>query len=271
MRPGSGEIVKSVTLDLATLDASHDDTAPDAPVQTLVGHAKRLATRVRKHWKTLRKGKVKPDAAASIEAGLHLLRTAETRWSNFRALAKRSAPQRTRDAVALGRGDLLQAARLFCEDDPAVQRVLGDLSEGATDDELVSDTERLLTVYDDHAARFDGTDVTPERVRAIRDAVEALHDETTGVEAVDGVGGEALSEEAREALRLRNRAFWFVAAVVRDVCKRGQYIYRAQPRERALFSLYTTQYQNKLRGRRAAKAPEAPAPSAPQGEDSPNP
>jgi len=56
--------------------------------------------------------------------------------------------------------------------------------------------------------------------------------------------------------------FWFVAAVVRDVCKRAQYVYRAQPRERALFSLYTTQYQNKLRGRRPAKDREVAAPDA---------
>mgnify|MGYP003593920283 CR=1 FL=1 len=271
MRPDAGELVASVTLDLATLDASHDDTPPDAPVQTLVGHAKRLAPRVRKRWKALRKSKLKPDAAASIEAGVRLLREAETRWGNVRALARRAAPQATRDAVTLGRSDLLQAARLFCEDDPAVQRVLGDLSGGTTDAERVADVARLLEVYDTHAACFDGTDVTPARVQAIREAVEALHDESTGVEAVDGVGGEALTEEAREALRLRNRAFWFVAAIEREVCKRAQYVYRAVANERALFSLYTTQYQKQLRGRRTAESPEGPAPSAPEGTDDPTP
>lgn len=244
MRPLAVEevhLVESVSLTLASLDASHDDTDPDAPVSAIIPHAEALAARARVHWPSLQRAKLAADAPARLEAGVLLLRPADTRWTALYAVLRRSSLADARAAATEGRSDLFQALRLFGEDDPKIQAVLDGLGPEGEDAVLLSDLDRLLGLADTHGELFTGTDLSSARLAEIKVQAAAFRTLRAGASSPEGeVALVARTQEAMVARRMRNRAFWFVAAVEREICKRGRYIFRKSPREAALFTLYTT-------------------------------
>ena len=60
------------------------------------------------------------------------------------------------------------------------------------------------------------------------------------------------SGDLRTAQELRNRAFWALSALDREVCKRGRHRFREEPRRRADFAAYATDTSR-------AKKPAKPA------------
>lgn len=229
-------------LDVATLDASHDDRAPNAPVSGLAAHCEQLAAAVDCHAGALALAKLRPGTGALLRAAVALLREQQTRWTIARAASRPAARADARRAAWLGHDDLYRALRLFADDRPAVQAALDGLSEQPTDDQLLEELDLLLTLAAQNADALAGTDINATRVAAIRRSAEAFRGLRAGAPA-DGDDEDAdaaeVTGDALAARRLRNRVYWFLANLDRDVCRRGRYIFRRDERKAALFRVYS--------------------------------
>lgn len=247
------------SIDLSALDPAHDGTTPDAPVAHLVTHARRIANHVRTLSAPLLLAKVTVDDAHHLDALSHTLVGAESAWQTAWAKGAPGAVAKSRGVLLEGRSDLFDALRVFADHDAATQSALDAIAGVESDDDLETDVRRLIPLARKHATDLDGTEITPVVVSGVEAALTAFGAARAGArEVAEGKTTEqALSEAARQAQALRNRAYWALAGHTRTVSARGRFAFRRDAERRALFAGYA-------RASRAAKPAADPAPTKPQ-------
>lgn len=231
-----------------SLDAANDQKAPDAPALTLAKHAEDLAGNVRPLLEPLAKAKVSAADGERLDTLAALLRVTETAWQTARKEVATGTVAKCRGPLLAGRNDLFGGIDAFVDDDAAADE-LADIGSVDDDDDLESDTSRLIALARKHAADLEGTEITPEKVNGTEAALDAFRRARKGAVRVDVVdddekGAEtkhALTEAARVALGRRNRVFWALSALDRKVCKRGRFRFRADASRRGAFASYTAE------------------------------
>ncbi len=236
---------------------SKADVLPDVPVGALVLHSERLTRTVATHAADLAAAKVTAADLRALSDLITALRATETAWKKTRAAAAPGAVAQARDALTLGREDLVGALRAFADHDAATQRALDAIAGVEDDDDLEADVEAALPLARAHAADFVGTEITPAHVDAVARQLEAFRAARAGVRhrPTDATTAQALSKESLAALRARNEAFWALSQVNRQVCGRARFCFRRDSKRKALFSSYAVE-------RAGVRKPAAPTDSA---------
>lgn len=244
-------------IDVLTLDAAKDAVAPDASSTALVTHAESLAGTMRSLLEALALAKLGEPEAARLEGMATLLRAREGEWQKARKATATGAVAACRAPLMEGRNDLYGAIDAFVEDESAAKE-LEEIGTVDDDDDLEDDSKRLIALARKHADDLDGTEITVARVDEVEVALKAFHDARKGVVAAEGEGEgdtkQALSEAARVALELRNRAFWALSALDRKVCRQARFRFRKDAKRRALFNAYVTEAKSAQK----AKTPKVP-------------
>lgn len=238
-----------------TLDAAMDQKSPDVSVLTLAKHAEQLAGNLRPLLEPLAKAKVTTSDADQLDHLAACLRDAENRWQSARKEATNGAVAKARIPLTAGRDLLFGGVDAFV-DEAKVGAELAEIGGIDNDDDLESDTRRLIKLARTYESDFDGTEINPEHVTSVEKALKAFREARKGEtgaalaasEAPSEATRQALTESARVALERRNRVFWALAALDRAVCKRGRFCFRDDEKRRRLFAAYTTE------GRRTKKA-----------------
>ncbi len=242
---------------MLSLDAAHDAYDPDAGAG-VAGHARRRSRATARSLGVAREGEGTPPPTPTRLDGLATLLRARKKARQLarKATATGSVAPCAARPLLTGRNDLYGAIEAFVSDE-AVAKELAEIGTVDDDDDLEDDTRRLIALARTHADDLDGTEITPARVDEVEAALAAFRGARKGVvhTAPDGASKQALTEAARVALELRNRAFWALSELDRTVCKRGRFGLRNDPKRKALFNAYVTEAK---RGRKA-KAPKTPA------------
>lgn len=244
------------SIDPSTLDPSHDARTPDTSIAALITHAETVAESVRSLKGPLSRAKVTLADAERLDALAALLRDQEEVWQTARKATATGAVATRRAPLLKGRNDLFGALDAFV-DDAGVVEALAEIGGVDDDDDLDTDTARLVKLARQQCAALEGTEITPARVDEVEASLKSFREARKGVVNVRVAGDtkQQLTEAARVALELRNRVFWALSALDRTVCKRGRYCFREQPKRRAAFAAYATEPR---RARKATTEPVTP-------------
>ena len=109
---------------------------PDVSVGALVLHSERLTRTVATHAADLAAAKVTAADQRALTDRIAALRATETAWKKARAAAAPGAVAQARDALTLGREDLVGALRAFADHDDATQHALDAIAGVEGDDDL---------------------------------------------------------------------------------------------------------------------------------------
>jgi hypothetical protein len=245
--PKATKATKATTTKVASkavgVNDLHEEKKPDAPPGAVATHARKLANQVRTDADVLSRAKVTPVDAVRLDALADALDAAQTSWDAAKDVQKQGAVARLRAPLRAGRDHLFDALRTFADEDETTQRALDGIAGVEGDEDLVTDTVRLLTLAHKHRKDLDGTDVTPERIEEIRGALAAFKAGRSGARDKDDTEQTTSQQESdtlRKARHARDRAFWELATLVRLVSRRGQYAFRNDKAKRARYNLYTS-------------------------------
>lgn len=211
---------------------------PDAPPALVAKHARKLASQVRVDVAALAHAKVAAADAHRLETLADALDAAQEAWLVIQDARAVGVVAATRDPVLAGRDHVFAALRTFADANPTTQSALDDIGEVQGDDDLISDTTRLLALAKKHHHDLDGTDLTDARLATIRSALGLFAAARGGAQAAAGTTTQAEDEATRGARRARNRAFWALAELDRQVARRGQYAFRDDEAKRARYAMY---------------------------------
>lgn len=211
---------------------------PDAPPALVAKHARRLASQVRVDVAALAHARVAAADAHRLETLADALDAAQEAWLVIQDARAVGVVASTRDPVRAGRDHVFAALRTFADANPTTQSTLDDIGEVQGDDDLISDTTRLLALAKKHHRDLEGTDVTEARLAEIRSALGLFVAARGGAQAAAGTTTQAEDEATRGARRARNRAFWALADLDRQVARRGQYAFRDDEAKRARYAMY---------------------------------
>lgn len=211
---------------------------PDAPPALLAKHARKLASQLRVDVAALAHAKVVAADAHRLETLADALDAAQEAWLVIQDARAVGVVAETRDPVRAGRDHVFAALRTFADANPTTQSTLDDIGEVQGDDDLISDTTRLLALAKKHHRDLEGTDLTDDRLSAIRSALGLFVAARGGAQAATGTTTQAEDEATRSARRARNRAFWALAELDRQVARRGQYAFRDDESKRSRYAMY---------------------------------
>lgn len=219
-----------------------DERKPDAPVSTATTHARNLAKQVRADAIQLALALVTTADATRLEALASDADAAQEAWRNAKDATGEGAVATARTPLREGRDQIYAALRTFADENEKTQSTLDDIGDVTSDDDLVDDTTRLLSLVNKHRKDLDGTDVTTARVAEVRKALEDFKHARGGEREGDEDGAKTTKQSETESLRklrrARNRAFWTLATLSRRVCRRGQYAFRKDSEKRSTYTLY---------------------------------
>jgi hypothetical protein len=225
----SAPTLDSVKAEIAALQRSDYPDKLSASVRDLVSAAKRTrnhAAELREF--ILKKSRLDPAALDAFPHAINALREFEAAWQSLRARGATVALTSAREQGADLRREAISALRHFVEDDRDLQIVLDEIAEGDGDDDLVDDLEKLAPLVDKHWDAIAGSeDLPPERGDAFSKAAAQLEDARTD---------KAPSPDARKALELRDKAYFYVLEAEREIRACGKHAFRKQPKVAELFS-----------------------------------
>ena len=241
-----------------------DERRPDAPATRVVAHALQLAKQVRVDAVELKRAKVTAFDADRLELLAETLSAAEESWLALKDQRDPGGIADTRGPLREGRDQVFAALRTFARRNPDTQAALDRIGDVQGDDDLVGDAVRVLALAKKHRADLDGTDVTDERLAEVRRSLlrftaaragERVTGAETGADTELPASAQAEDRTSRTARRARNRAFWLLAELDRDVVARGQYAFRKD-------AVRAAKYRSYRRGE-AAGATEEESPATP--------
>lgn len=253
--------VKSVdhgnsTIDLNQLSAQYDQLYPDIAPELLAVHAEILAERARKNAEKLAQVKFPAEEAASrLESFAVLLRNQETRWLTIRSERASSTLKQARANALEVKKDLFAALRYFAAERSSVQEALDHIAEGTGDADLAQDLIFLAALAEENQALIHETDLPPNIADMARTCQAELSRALTIKDA---------TSEAAEVLAQRNRVFWHLAMLCRKTSAAGNYAFRRDPKQAALFLSYTSQRRKRQtsKGTHNEESPHVQSPSA---------
>jgi hypothetical protein len=221
--------LESVKAEIAALRRSDFADKLSSSVRDLVSAAKRTrnhAMELREF--VLKKSRLDPAVLDAFPHGINALREFEAAWQAVRARGATVALTAAREKGADLRREAISVLRHFVAKDRDLQIVLDEIAEGDGDDDLVDDLEKLAPLVDEHWDAIAGSeDLPPERGDAFSKAAAELDDARTD---------KAPSPEARKALELRDKAYFYVLEAEREIRACGKHAFRKQPKVAELFS-----------------------------------
>ena len=232
-KPAAGKV------DLDALDGRRDDTALNGSASALAEHAEGVAEAAQRNVRALGKAKV---SAGDVEGLITLaaaLRKRETAWRNLWKSASSGAVAKAREPARAGRDQLFSALRVFADGHGDTQAALDDIAGVENDTDLLSDLERLLALAKAHGGELAGTDTDEAEVATIAATTEAFRKARVEVRASGPSAGIELSDEAVAARRARNRVYWALWDLDRQVCLRASHAFRGDARKLRLFAMFT--------------------------------
>lgn len=244
-----------------------DERRPDAPANRVATHARHLAKQVRVDAGELKHAKVTLFDAERLELFAETLSAAEESWLALKDQRDPGVVADTRDPLRDGRDQVFAALRTFARRNPDTQAALDRIGDVQGDDDLVNDAVRLLALAKKHRVDLDGTDVTEERLADIRRSLIRFTAARAGERASHAPDAEpagrataqAEDQTSRMARRARNRAFWLLAELDRDVVARGQYAFRKDAVRQAKYRSYRRSEAAGATDEESPAPPEKPA------------
>lgn len=232
---------------LLALDAAFDKPL-DVPVKQLLHEARDLASTARRlEPELVAKSELSKGFSAELSRRTDLADAAERAWQAARALHVPADVEVARqDGEALKRR-AFAALRYFCRADPEVQSRLDRIYEGAGDADLIDDLTKLADLVRTHGPDLKKADLP----RRPADALEAAAHALAEVAAARGKAPDLVT-----AQRLRNRAFWWLRALLEDVRAAGRYVFRGDPK--ALKAFRSTTTHTRVQRKSKPPAPEPP-------------
>jgi len=269
--PGPKTLKRQAALPpVETAKQSHfDERRPDAPSTRVASHGRQLAKQVRVDAAELRRAKVTLVDADRLELFADTLSAAEESWLALKDQRDPGGAAATRDPLREGRDQVFAALRTFARRNPDTQAALDRIGDVQGDDDLMNDAVRLLALAKKHRADLDGTDVTEERLAEVRRSLIRFTAVRAGERASESASDEgspapataqAEDQSSRTARRARNRAFWMLAELDRDVVARGQYAFRKDAVRQAKYRSYRRSEAAGPADEESPAAPEKPAP-----------
>ena len=144
---------------------------------------------------------------------------------------------KARKPLREGRDQIFAALRTFAPDDRQTQDDLDQIGRVDGDDDLEEGTSGLLRLAAKHATHLAGTDLDAARLAEIRTALGLFAAVRIGTRA-DGTTAQAEAVANDRLRQARNRTFWELAALDRQVCSYAQYAFRADAVKRAKYAFY---------------------------------
>jgi hypothetical protein len=224
-----------------------DERRPDAPATRVAAHARQLARQVRVDAGALQHARVTAFDADRLDLFAETLSAAEEAWLALKDQRDPGGLADTRGPLREGRDQVFAALRTFARRNPDTQTALDRIGDVQGDDDLVSDAVRLLALAKKHRIDLDGTDVTDERLAELRRSLirftaaragERAGSAESHAESRAPATAQSEDQTSRTARRARNRAFWMLAELDRDVVARGQYAFRKDAVRQAKYRAY---------------------------------
>jgi hypothetical protein len=236
----AGAAVRSV--DVGALDRSNDATHPNTKVTRIIRRTREVSRAVRRYATKLGRMKVTVADADQLDALADALDERERAWQQVRHQVTTGSVADARGAVMTLVDTLAEALGVFVDEGHPTHAALAEVSGAANDDDRETYALRVTELARRHAHDLDGTDYGPEYVARCVAAIKRFRDARIGdrTHATDGttIDREALSAEAREAVRLRNRVFWALAARFKLVAKRAKFGLADDPAASRVFLSY---------------------------------
>lgn len=225
---------RSITIDSvrdAIAALRRDDYPPklNASVRDLLFAAERVRDSAIKLRETLlAKSRLSAELLDSFELRIQALDEYERAWQSVRSHGVSVDLSRARKAATDLRADAVSTLRHFLEDLGPVQNQLDAIVEGDGDVDLIDDLKKLADLVDEHWDRIAESDDLPaERGDALRKSAATLNDARLGSEA---------SPEARRAIELRDKAFFYLLDAEREIRACGKHAFRKEPSVAGLFA-----------------------------------
>lgn len=235
---------------LLALEASYAEGI-NVPVATILLEAQELQGVLGKLKKRLLSGsRLQESLLDGLGTRIEALDGAEGRWSEHRTLLLAGNKKKLRAEAEELRSDAIAALRHFAPGAPRTQAQLDLIVEGSGIADLIEDLKKLQPLLRSHSGELEKAQLPPkagERLLALARALEEASSEAAG-ERVS-------SDEARQALALRNRAYWWLREALDEIRECGRYVFRKEPDKARLFR---SSYSRKNQKSPASK----PAPAA---------
>lgn len=228
-KPNRGAPTELTAADKAALAALDETYAvlPDLPVANITHEARELAVIFKKLGAQLvKKSDVGKDAGKELALRLSRLERAEAGWSAARQIRTPKELLALRKRAEKVKRDAFEALRYFAKRLPEVQTRLKAIAAGTGDADLIDDLKRLAELVAEHGSLLTKAELPANPATALDDLAKELS---------QAVADRDVSPEAIDAIGLRNQAYWHLREHMDDVRDAGNYVFRADPANRALF------------------------------------
>jgi len=233
--------------DLLALDASYE--APiDLPVAVILQDAKEIQGLLKKLGKRLlERSRLDEALLADLPERAARLNAAELRWTSVRKLQLPTQRKKLRQQAEELRSDTIAALRHFTAEDATTQARLNRIVEGSGLADLIDDLKKLAPLVDKHQAQLRRATL-PENTSGRLASLASALEEATEDESAERIG----TDEARQALALRNRAYWHLRGATDEIRECARYAFRNEPELSKLFRSLSTVRRGKISGQKPA-------------------
>jgi hypothetical protein len=231
--------------------ASYAD-APDIPIAVAIQESKKLAALATKERAALLRVGVERRTLDALPVLSKRFAELERAWTKERQRTAPSVAKRkdVADAEAIKR-EMLDAGAWACRKDAGAIDELAKIREGTGIVDLIQDLRDLVEFWRARPKEMKFTRVTDRHLSRGRKLADSL---SAGLDT-DG--------DAPRAQELRNRCYWTLDELAKEVRSGGRYAFTAQPKIAAQFvARYKAERARAARRRSKAKNGEAPQPPA---------
>lgn len=255
--PAKSELRKAKGVEaLAALDESFASPI-DCPVADLCHESRELEAVVAQMGEKIVAGS-RLDAALceALKPRRKLLEGTEQDWLAHRLSQSSSDRKDAQKKAEQLKKDLIAALRYFLHHDPAVQARVDDIIPGTGLADLIDDLSKLATLARENAASLRRADLPADAA----DQADLLAARLGDDEAARSV---VASDEGRNLMDLRNRAFWHLREAMDEIRAAGRYVFRNDPARLPLFRATSTRAHRSQSGKKDAPATPVATPKTP--------
>ncbi len=227
-------------LDLLALDASYE--APiDLPVAVILQDARELQGLLKKlGQRILQRSRLDEAFLTDLPERIARLDAAELQWASVRKLQLPTQRKKLRKQAEELRSEAIVALRHFATQDATTQAKLNRIVEGSGLADLIDDLKKLTPLVKKHQEQLHRA-ALPEKADEQLASLASALEEATEDESAERVG----TEESRQAIALRNRAYWYLREATEEIRECARYAFRNEPELSKLFRSLSTMRRTK--------------------------
>jgi hypothetical protein len=245
---GSSTAEQPLKAELQALDGSYADPPATIPVIAILQEGRELQGVMRRlRPRVLAGSRLDPALADSLPARIEALDAADARWTDLRTYQLPSSRTKLRVQAEGLRGDSIAALRHFLPQNQEVQARVNQIAEGTGIADLIDDLKKLAVLVGEQSPALVRAGLPPKASDKLSAFAQQLDEATT--EAASASTG---TDEGREALGLRNRAYWYLREAIDEIRECGRHALRKEP---ALAKHFRSSY---LHHHRTPKGPKTP-------------